>query len=468
MFALRLMVVLGFGLSSVPVAAVAHPGDGVGDDHTPFHDTTAFCKFGTLPALPESSMLQPKNELTDYRLAVVYVVPADIPYEPEIREGLVTATRDVQAWYQCATGGLDWELEYPELVVKVYFALHDRQYYVDNGNWWGSLLGEMASQGQPIWQTGTVSVLWARGAGWWAGAAQACGGNCGVALLGVELFPELNNPAWSGGDCPPGSGGDAWPCVPLGAMAHELGHTVGLLHPADVPATAPYANHSIMQLHWHYPDLAPPIDRPWGFLTLEREVISANPFMHSGVRLDQIYANCDVVNLPYNGPPPTCDFSLLTEDTTIYTTNTTIGGDLHYWTFDDGGESNYTDPVHTYHWGGNFAVRLRSSSSDSMMDLAEQVVDGSDWVYADRFESGDCSAWCDPGATFCSEVCCQTERYCLPYPTGGDPMGSPVCCDDPCYNDVEQGPFCCGFEIGGETFVCCPGVGCISSSAQCP
>jgi hypothetical protein len=141
-------------------------------------------------------------ETLSHELAVYYVIPSDISYEETVYQALIDVTLDIQAWYQCASGGLTWKLAYPE-VVRTYSALHPRQYYVDNGNWWGSLLGEMGEAGLPVWQTGMVTGFGARGAGFWGGGAQCGGeGDCGIALMGVELFPEFNNPEWSGGDCP--------------------------------------------------------------------------------------------------------------------------------------------------------------------------------------------------------------------------------------------------------------------------
>src|SRR5262245_15054245 len=131
-------------------------------------------------------------------LAVWYAVPSDIAVSPEVLARIKRATADVQAWYQCATGGLTWSLAFPE-TVRVYRAAHPRATYA--GDWWGTLLQEMRTAGLPVWTAGTIGAVWAHGAGWFAGAAPSCGGACGMALLGVELFPEHNNPLYSGGSC---------------------------------------------------------------------------------------------------------------------------------------------------------------------------------------------------------------------------------------------------------------------------
>jgi len=311
-----------------------------------------------------------------YRLAVYYVLPADIPYDQAVYDRIKDASYEIQAWYQVACGGITWEFAFPE-VVQVYYGKNDRQYYVDQGNWWGSVLGEMSEAGYLIWKAGTVTALWAQGAGWWAGAAQGCGIDCGIALLGVELFPEFNNPAWSGGLCPDpdGEGGEAWPCTPVGAYAHELGHTVGLPHPYDDPATQPYAFHSIMQTHWNYPDQAPPEDRPWGFLRNERQSLRSNPFMKLNLPLIQRFEDAEIaVNLPPIGTAPATSYDLAVDHHTVRFTNTTLDADLFYWTFGDRQASNEFSLAHFYHSSGEYTATLRASNSDAMMGVMTKTI----------------------------------------------------------------------------------------------
>ncbi len=326
----------------------------------------------SLPLTMQAEAAEPSS----YELAVFYAVPTDVSCSDAVYQTLVEATLEIQGWYQVATGGLTWKLAFPE-IVRVYNCLNTRQYYPDNGNWWGSLLAEMSSQGLPIWSPGTVAALWAHGAGWWAGAAQGCSGDCGVALLGVEIFPEFNNPDYSGGDCPGGVGGGAWPCTPLGAYAHELGHTLGLPHPADDPATAPHAFHSIMQTHWNYPDYAPSGERPWGFLTAERNVIRSNPFMHIDISLYQWYPNADVVNLPVYGPVPEVEFDaqVSADSVTFINDSDSLGVTLFYWTFGDGDVSNDVNPIHAYPDTGTYTAILRASSHLSMMGIDSMEID---------------------------------------------------------------------------------------------
>jgi hypothetical protein len=327
--------------------------------------------------LPAPTAAQPPAPLDLlYRLAIYYVLPVDIPYSQEVYQRIREASYEIQAWYQVASGGLTWEFAYPD-VVHVYHGAQNRQYYLDHGNWWGSLLPEMGDAGYPIWGEGFVTVLWAQGAGWWAGAAQGCGIDCGIALLGVELFPEFNNPAWSGGDCPDpsGSGADAWPCTPVGAYAHELGHTVGLIHPQDDPLTAPYASHSIMQTHWHYPDEAPAEDRPWGFLRSERQTLRANPFLKLDQPLIQRFEAAQIaVNLPISGTVPAAGFDWNASYNQIQLINATADADLFYWTFGDHQASNEFSPMHTYASSGVYTVTLRASNTDAMMGVFSKAV----------------------------------------------------------------------------------------------
>jgi hypothetical protein len=310
-----------------------------------------------------------------HRLAVYYAVPSDVPFDQDVLDTLKSASRDIRAWYQIASGGVTWQFTSPK-VVEVYAAQKPRRYYLDNGNWWASLPAEMGRAGLPIQSPGTVTAIWAHGAGWWAGAIQSCDVDCGLALLGVELFPQFNDPAFSGGNCPDpdGLGGEAFPCTPRGAFAHELGHTLGLPHPVDVPATRDVAFHSIMQTHWNYPDQAAPAERPWGFLRDERQALRANSFMHKNVSLAQPFTDVEIVNLTASGKAPSVKLSSKATKGGMRFTNRTTGANLYYWTFGDGRVSNATSPVHAYPVGGTYTATLWASSPTSMMATATLAV----------------------------------------------------------------------------------------------
>src|SRR5438093_12511356 len=61
---------------------------------------------------------------TPHSLAIVYAVPTDVTYDPRVHARIKRATADIQAWYQCASGGLTWEFAYPD-TAAVYYAQHD-------------------------------------------------------------------------------------------------------------------------------------------------------------------------------------------------------------------------------------------------------------------------------------------------------------------------------------------------------
>ena len=329
-----------------------------------------FCRSGDLHTHPgQGNSEQISKSDGSFTLSVYYVVPSDMAYRQAVLQRIMEATHDIQAWYQVATGGLTWNFTFAE-VVRVYKAIHTREFYRDNGDWWGSLLGEMTQAGLPLWKYGTVTAIWAHGAGWWAGGAASCGGACGVALLGVEIFPEFNNPVYSGRGCPSGVGVQGWPCTPVGAYAHELGHTLGLRHPAEDPWTAAVAPHSIMQTHWNYPDFAPGAERPWGFLRNERSILRKSLFLYSNVDLTQVHQNEDImVNLPQDGSPPVADFEARVSEDKVVFVNKTQGTDLIYWTFGDQTVSNQMNPIHSYSKEGIYTVALRASNIKSMMGV---------------------------------------------------------------------------------------------------
>ena len=363
-------------LSSLSVEANAIEAQGWLSDCTERQDKPFHCGDILRPPPALATMNREKSQNLTYTLAVYYALPSDIPFDQEVFNRIREASLEIQAWYQVATGGVTWEWAYPE-IVRVYQGQETRQFYKSTGNWWGSLLPEMDSAGLPVREPGIVISIWAQGAEWWAGAAQDCGLDCGVALLGVELFPQFNNPVWTGQACPDpdGQGVEAWPCTPVGAYAHELGHTMGLIHPLDDPVTAPYAWHSIMQTHWNYPNEAPPEDRPWGFLRSERQRIGSNPFMKTGVPLVQVHQDADIaVNLPVSGTLPLANFNVEVAGNEARFSNSTQRANLYYWTFGDYEASNIVSPTHMYLSGGVYTVTLRASSDLAMMSVVSRTI----------------------------------------------------------------------------------------------
>ncbi|MHC2992885.1 PDK repeat-containing protein [Pontibacter sp. HJ8] len=326
------------------------------------------CQRKPNPSADISSQQGTRTALTENKVTVYYVLPNDAAYSQAEYDAIRKATREVQAWFQINTGGLTYTFAYADTVV-VYRGLENTAYYQQD--WWGLLLGEMASQGEPIWQQGIVASLWIKtGNAYGIGlGAQACDGYCGVAMAGVENFPEFNDT----GVCPTDPEGIMWPCVPHATMAHELGHAFGLPHPADNDSTAAVANHSIMQTHWNYPNNAPENESPWGLLTVERTVLWDNPFFEEDISLRQIY-DADVVNLPVTGPEPDVRFKTSVKDRTLTLKNKTRDAWLYYWTFGDGSVSNEKSPSHTYSSPGTYTVTLRASHETGMTALQQETV----------------------------------------------------------------------------------------------
>lgn len=312
------------------------------------------------------SVKSTQSHASTNRVAVIYVLPKDAPYSDAEYKAILKVMREIQAWYQLNTGGVTFTFSYSD-TVQVYRCKQETSYY--QSDWWGKLLPEMQQQEQPIWQNGTVASLWVKsGNPYGIGlGAQWCDGYCGVAMAAIENFPDFNK-NYSGG-----VGVDAWPSVPHGMMAHELGHAFGLPHPAETPGRKKVANHSMMQTYWNYPSYAPPAEQPWGFLTLERQTLQANPFMQKYIRLKQTY-DAEPVNLPITGPLPKVKFEDREEDLTAHLRNKSTGANLFYWTFGDGEVSNYTSPTHTYRKAGTYTLTLRGSAKNGMMQQYRQTI----------------------------------------------------------------------------------------------
>ena len=324
------------------------------------------------PNPTHQSLNQARIALNSNKVAVYYVVPKDAAYSQAEYDAIRKASREIQAWFQINTGGVTYTFAYPDTVI-FYQGLQNTSYYQQD--WWGRLLSEMQQQGVPIWQTGTVASLWIKTGqpGGIGLGAQWCNSYCGVAMAGVENFPEFNQ----SGICPNNPGGFMWPCVPHATMAHELGHAFGLPHPVDAEETHEVAYHSIMQTHWNYPNIAPPNESPWGLLTVERTKLWANPFFQEGISLRQMY-DADVVNLPITGQAPVISINHKVKGKTITLTNNTSGAQLYYWTFGDGTVSNEQSPSHTYSQPGTYTVALRASSATGMTALQEFTVEVKD------------------------------------------------------------------------------------------
>ncbi|WP_231583569.1 T9SS type A sorting domain-containing protein [Rufibacter radiotolerans] len=322
--------------------------------------------------------------MAGYKVAVYYVVPKDASYSQAEYDAIRKASREIQAWYQINSGGMTYTFSEPDTVL-FYQGLQNTSYYQGledntdaNESWWVKLLSEMDANGVPIWEPGIITTLWIKtGQTYGIGlGAQGCEGACGVAMAGVENFPEFNNT----GICPTNpedNYGFMYPCVPHGTMAHEMGHAFGLPHPETEPFTQEVAYHSLMQTHWNYPNLGPPTVKPWGLLTVERTHLWENPFFQEGISLRQIY-DADVVNLPPTGEPPDIKVNYAVAGQTLHLNNHTKGAGLYYWTFGDGSVSNEVSPRHSYAMPGRYTVALRASAANGMTSLYEFAVEVKD------------------------------------------------------------------------------------------
>ena len=306
-----------------------------------------------------------------YTVQPFYLITSDYSLSSDEYVAIVDAMIEIQAWYQVATGGKTFDLSNFGTPVVINLPNNAAYYEPD---YWGRIIPDLAAAGYSPFSSGTVNLLWIKGGGGVALGAQGCGGNCGLAMVGMDLFPQFNTGQYF--SCPNAPGGvAAFPCIPVGAAAHELGHCFGLPHPVDGPATSMDANHSLMQTHWNYPyTYAPGNESPWSLLTLERQTLLNNPFFLTDLDIIQPFEQVPILNLPVAGPMPIAGFSYSTNGLTVTFTNNSLGNDLNYWTFGESNVSNETEPVFTFPDYGNYTVRLRVSNSDAMMDMQETTI----------------------------------------------------------------------------------------------
>lgn len=287
------------------------------------------------------------------------------PDQDEI-EGVKAAMLDVQAWYQIATGGRTFIIENPDEPIVLALQQNSAYYFVD---YVGRIYNEIFVNGPLDDEIGELKVFFVKGGGGMAAGGNGCGGSCGIAWIGMDIFPEFNTGMYF--DCPPGTGGQAFPCTPRGALAHELGHAFGMPHPFD---TYPLeiALHSVMQAHWLYPYYYAVGDEgPWSLLSVERQFLQSSPFLlDTEILIPQPYPEMPVCNLPDNGAVPEAEYSYSVDGSEVTFYNTTEGAVLYYWTFGNGDVSTEENPVYTFDADGIYDVRLRATGANGMMDLA--------------------------------------------------------------------------------------------------
>jgi hypothetical protein len=236
----------------------------------PFHGASTipgcYAEGLAVPATPE---LKPAPPIQP-ELRVLYFVPGDLIPDAAQAGRILQASKDVHRWYADHTD-FGRTLVWAGSVEQVIGFNTVAYYSVD---FWGRVLGELSSRSYPIFAAQKVFAIWVKGAGQWAGGAQVANFG-GAALLGGEIFIEDG--------CVP-THPSLWPCTPAGAMAHEVGHGLGLPHP-DSAGTwfgVDLNSHSLMGSHWNFPERysrnwTP--DSPWGFLNYERDVERYNPLV---------------------------------------------------------------------------------------------------------------------------------------------------------------------------------------------
>lgn len=149
----------------------------------------------------------------------------------------------------------------------------------------GAYVNKAIHQGVENWDQQTATLVFAAGAGGYAGANKYPN-DTGFAIVGDWVLEPISGKTNEWGISCNYSGG--WQCgmgVAKGTPAHELGHAFGLGHPDPSQYSG---GHSIMIWHGDYPT--------YGFLPYEVEYLNNSPFFQSSNMLQTPIL--DVTNTP--------------------------------------------------------------------------------------------------------------------------------------------------------------------------
>ena len=191
---------------------------------------------------------------------VVYLVPADVEVRGDYVQNLRAAITNLQAWYGSALGtGETFTLAHP--TVLVYQTEHEASWYATNPLpgvdqslwfWFNATTEGFAATGGSFSDPDDVWIFYIDAV---PACGQATGGAASVALLPANDLRGLAGEPTIGtctGEVEP----DLGPCRWVGGLGHELGHALGLPHPAGCESGSPDC--PIFALMWFgyltYPD----------------------------------------------------------------------------------------------------------------------------------------------------------------------------------------------------------------------